>query len=352
MSYLQASLQTSGAGCPVREHERWSMKNFGIMLCLFSMIMCSGAAAADDALQPMTIRLNWAPNVQFAGILLAQERGWYEDAGIDLTIKGREIGALPIEEVLTGKAQIGVVGGERLIEAVSTGSALKAIAAIFQKTPLCLMSKKAHGIETPEDLIGKRVGINSPGSELMIKIVLAHQGLRFEDITPVQIGWSLQPLIDDKVDVCTAFMNDEPLTMRARGYEVTYIPAFQYGYDFYSGVYVVSEAMLREHPALIQRFLDVTLRGWKEAFQHPDETARLIVAQYHPDGSEQQQIESLKLFRMLATLGEGKKFLGMMEVQAWATGIERLYEFQQITQSIPADEVFTLEVLENIYFQK
>jgi len=329
------------------------MKNQWIMRCLLSLMVLSGPAMVVAApLQPMTIRLNWVPNVRFAGVLLAQERGWYEDAGIDLTIQGWETGVVPIDDVLTGRAQIGIVEGDSLIEAVAAGHALKAIAVLFQKTPFCLMSKKAQGIETPEDLVGKRVGIDSPESELMVKIVLSYQGLRFEDIIPVQSRWNLQPLIDDEIDVCAAFMNDEPLTMKAMGYEVTYIPAFQYGYDFYSGVYVVSEAMLREHPALIQRFLDVTLRGWNEAFQHPDETAQLIVAHYIPDGLAQQQTESLKLFRMLATLGEGKKFLGMMEAQTWATGIERLYKFQQITQSIPADEVFTLEVLENIYFQK
>ena len=328
------------------------MKNAWIIVCLFSMLLCPGPATAAEALQPMTIQLNWVPNVQFAGVLLAKEQGWYAEAGIDLTVKGWEFGVSLVDNVLSGTAQIGVVEGDLLIKTAVAGSTLKAIAAIFQKTPFCLMSKTAQGIETPEHLAGKRVGINSAESEFMLKIVLAHQGLRFEDITPIQIGWDVQPLVDDEIDVYPAFMNNDPILLKEQGYDVTYMPAFQYGYDFYSSVYVVTETMLAEQPQLIQAFLEVTLRGWEAAFHDPAATAQLVVEQYDPDGSAQQQTESLKLFHTLATLGEGKKFLGMMQAQTWTKGIETLYEFQQIEHKVPAEDVFTVEFLEKIYFNK
>jgi len=327
------------------------MKKVWITLCIVSMMLCSGPVVAET-LHPLIIQLNWVPNVQFAGVLLAKERGWYAEAGIDLTVKGWEFGVSSVDEALSGKAQIAVVEGDLLIKSIAAGSAPKAIAAAFQKTAFCLMSKTAQGIETPKDLIGKRVGINSPESELMLKIVLAHQGVRFEDITPVQVGWDLQPLIDGEIDVYPAYMNNEPIIMKERGYDVTYIPGFKYGYDFYSGVYVVTETMLAEQPQLVQAFLEVTLRGWEAAFNDPAATAQLIVEKYYPDGSAQQQAESLKLFQTLATLGEGKKFLGMMQAQTWTKGIETLYGFQQIERKVPAEDVFTLELLEKIYFNK
>lgn len=327
------------------------MKTICVMMCVLLASVCVGQRSAAE-LQPLTIQLNWIPNVQFAGILWAKEQGWYAEAGIELTVKGWEFGISSVDEIVADRAQIGVVEGDALIKANVSGNAIKAIGVQFQKTPFCLLSKKKLGIETPESLVGKRVGVNSPESVIMTKIVLASQGLRYEDIIPVQAGWELAPLINDEIDVFAAFMNHDPLIMKAEGYEVTYLPAFKYGYDFYSGVYAVTEVLMREQPEGIRTFLAVTLRGWQAAFQDPAAAARLVVEKYYPDGSVAQQTESLKMFRMLATLGEGKKFLGWMEEDFWAKGIDLLSDFQQIDKKVPAQEVFTMEFLNAIYFGK
>ena len=214
------------------------------------------------------------------------------------------------------------------------------------------MSKKSLNITKPEDLKGKRIGINNSDSALVTTIVLANRGLKYEDILPVQAYWDLQPLIDDQFDAYLAFMNNEPLTMKERGYEVTYLPAFQYGYDFYSSVYFVTDALLQEQPELLRTFLEVTLRGWVEAFKDPAAAAALIVEKYVPDASVAQQTESLKMFQTLVTLGEGKKFFGWMGADFWGKGIEILSKFQQIEKTIPAEDVFTMDVLNAVYFGK
>ena len=325
-----------------------NLKN--IVACILLSVVVVGQGAAAESLKPMTIQLYWIPNVQFAGVLIAKERGWYAAEGIDLTVKGWQEGISPMNEVTAGNAQFGVMDGSEIIKARVNGVAIKAIGVQFQKSPFCLMSKKALNIAQPEDLKGKRIGINNSDSALVTKIVLANRGLRYEDIIPVQAEWDLQPLIDDQFDVYLAFMNNEPLTMKERGYDVTYLPAFKYGYDFYSSVYFVTETLLHEQPELIQKFLAVTLRGWTEAFKDPETTAQLIVEKYYPDGSVTQQTESLKMFKMLATLGEGKKFVGWMEEDFWQKGIDILSNFQQIDQKIPAQDVFTMEFLNAVYF--
>ena len=321
------------------------MKNVWITLCVVSILLCSGPAAAAETLQPITIQLNWVTNVEFAGILLAKDRGWYAEVGIDLTIKGWEAGISSIDEMIAGKAQIGVDEGSAIIEARAQGHNIKAIAVQFQKSPFCLISKNATGIKTPEDLAGKRIGIKMGASTLMTDIVLLHGGLKHEDITPVKIGWELQPLLDDVIDVLPGYMNDEPLDLKAQGHDVTYIPAFKHGYDFYSCVYIVSETLIAEQPELIRSFLNVTLRGWKAAFQDPAATAALIVEKYYPDGSVDQQTQSLKIFHTLATIGVGDALIGFMEERFWEKGIDILHTYQQIEQKIPARDVFTMEFL-------
>ncbi len=315
------------------------------LMGLFAALILAANGYGKEPLEPVTVQLNWVTNVQFAGILVAKEKGWYEEAGIDLTVKGWEAGVFPMDDVIAGKAQVAVADSAELIRFRVRGNGVKAVGAAFRKSPSCLLGLKAKGIETPKDLAGKKVGINNPESDLMIKIMLKSQGLRYEDIIPVKVGWDFQPLLDGTIDVYTAFMNNEPLTMKKMGHEVTYLPGFKYGYDFYSGLYVVSDKMIQENPKLVGHFLSATLRGWKEAFKDPAAAAGLIVTKYYPAGEVEQQTESLKVFGYLATVGIGEQLIGFMEEEIWTKGIDLLYEYKEIDKKIPAGDVFTLEFL-------
>jgi len=330
------------------------MKNVCVrmMMCLVIVVVCSGLGSAKEPLQPVTVQLNWMPTVQFAGILIAKEHGWYKDAGIDLTVRPWKEGVLPVEEVISGKALVGVAEGDDLIKIRAEGKPVKAIAVQFQKSPMCLVSKKEQGVTKPEHLVGKRIGYSDPAALVMVKLMLASAGLGYEDVRPVEVRWDLQPLLKGEVEVRTAFLNEEPLILEEMGHEATYIPGFKYGYDFYSGAYFATDTMIRNQPEFIHKFMDVTLRGWEESFKNPEASAKFIVGNYYHDGSATQQTESLKVFKFLARLAEGRKRLGWMEKEYWAKGIDILHKFKQIDRKFPADDVFTLKFLEDIYFGK
>lgn len=327
------------------------MKRWGIIVCCVILFCALGSVPgyALEALQPLTIRLNWRTNVEFAGILLAQEYGWYQEAGIDLTVKGWEAGVSVIDEVVSGAAQIGVIDGSQIIKEKAAGQPIVAFAAQYQKFGLCLFSKKESGISSPADMKGKKVGIKNAEHELMVRVMLAHQGLQFEDITPVSVGWNLDPLLDGRVDVLGGLMNNEPLVLNAQGIEVNVMPAFQYGYDFYGAVMLTTETLLQEQPDLLRTFWDITRRGWQEAFQDYQKTAQVIVENYYPDGTVEHQAASLKVFHTLATLGINEKLIGFMEEEFWAKGIDVLLAYEQIDEKIPAQRIFTLDILKELY---
>lgn len=321
------------------------MKTRWIMLCLMLSVLGSGMAAAESALQPVTLRLHWLPNAEFGGILLAKARGWYAEAGLDLQIMNMDFEVSSVDDVVAGKADIGVAEGDVLIKARADGKPVKAFAASFQKSPFCLISKKGSGITTPSDLRGKRVAITVPEVVPILKIILKNQNLTLEDIDMVETGINLQAFIDDQVDVYPGFMSDEPFFAKALGVDVEIIPAFKYGYDFYSGVYFATEAVLEERSEALRTFLDVTLRGWQAAYRDPAAAAQVIVEQFYPQGTVQQQTESLKVFRMLATFGMSEPSIGFMEARFWARGIEALREHGQIEQQVVPSALFTLELL-------
>ncbi len=135
---------------------------------------------------------------------------------------------------------------------------------------------------------------------------------------------------------------------------MNYIPAFKHGYDFYSGVYFVTDTMIQKQPDMVQAFLNATMRGWREAFKTPQATAEMIVAEYHPEGSLEQQTESLKTFHTLATVGTavGDNMIGIMDKDYWQKGVAILHKFGHIDKMIPAKDLFTLKFVQNTFSSK
>jgi len=330
------------------------MKMKQVYTILISIMLLTAPLYAKEQLKPLTIQLNWVKNVEFAGLLLAKKRGWYEEAGIDLTVKSWQKEVSTINDVVSGKAQFGVADGSVVIKAIVGGAPVKAIVAIYQKTPYCLISKKKLNILAPAQLIGKKVGFNAEDSTLMIRTVLTDQGIDLKDITLVQRGWDVRLFVNDEIDVMSGFMNNEPLLLKELGIEVNYIPAFKYGYDFYGSVFFASDSFIQTQSQLIQAFLNVTMRGWREAFKTPQATAEMIVAEYYPKGSVLQQTKSLKIFHTLATIGTavGDNMIGIMDKNYWQKGVDILHKFGQIDKKIPAKDLFTLKFVQNTFSSK
>ncbi len=112
--------------------------------------------------------------------------------------------------------------------------------------------------------------------------------------------------------------------------------------------------MIQKQPELIQAFLNVTMRGWREAFKTPQTTAQMIITEYYPEGSVKQQTESLKIFHILATVGiaVGDNMIGIMDKDYWQKGVAVLHKFNQIDKKIPAENLFTLKFVKNTFTSK
>ena len=325
------------------------------MLLLFLLIggvaLTQVSAYAEKPLTPVKLQLHWVPNVEFAGILLAKERGWYEEAGIDLEIVKWSSKISTVKSILKGRAQISMTEGDVLIKYRAKGAPIKAIGVQFQRSPSCLISKKELGITHPKDLVGKRIGVTSH-RQLLVKTMLASQNLTFDDIVPVDKNASVQRLLNDEYDVLVGYMPSEPLLLKQLGCEVNVIPGYMYGYDFYAGVYIVHDDMIKEQPEILENFLRATYRGWKEAFNDPKSTAELIIEKYYPEGLLAQQIQELELYRFLATLGVGENFLGMMNELQWKNGVNSLLQFGMIEENVSVNDLFTMEFLKKMYSEK
>jgi polar amino acid transport system substrate-binding protein len=221
---------------------------------------------------------------------VAKEKGFYRDAGLDVTIQKFDPKKLAVDEVMGGRSTFGIGRSSLLIDRMN-GKKVVALAAIFQSSPMVLLSKKSLDITTPKDLIGKRIMMTQDFQDtISVRAMLNAQGVRMDKLHFIEHSYNPLDIANGKTDVMACYISNEPFVLKEKGVETNAINPEQYGFDFYSDILFTSEDELRHHPKQVRVFVDATLQGWEYAFTHIDETAHLIKARYN---GQNKSLESL-----------------------------------------------------------
>lgn len=268
------------------------------------------AHARSDEPVPITVQLDWKPGVQFAGLLVAQERGWYRDAGLAVTIRANDFKRPFVDVVAEDDQVIGTSEARTLVRARAHGAPIRAVATMFQASPVVLISLKARGLTTVADLAGKTVGIHRPEDADMLRTV-------FDEVsfTPSWVGFDFKELLAGEVDAAPGYVMDEPLRLAQGGTEVNVLPLAEHGWNDYAQVLFVGEALLAKNPAALERFLTATFRGWRTVLADPEGTAELIGRKYPGDLNTASLRESLR--RLAPLLTAESPHLGVMKAETW-----------------------------------
>jgi ABC-type nitrate/sulfonate/bicarbonate transport system substrate-binding protein len=236
----------------------------------------------------VTLQLKWRHQFQFAGFYAAIDQGYYQQEGLQVTIRERHPGINVLNEVVTGRADYGV-GGIGLLAEYAGGSPVRALAAIFQHDALVLVSKAQSGIISPYEMIGKRLMFdNSAGNDAVFLAMFADAGISSKDYQFIAQDQQLDSLINDRVDVMSIYRTDQLFTLAEQGVPVNIINPQSYGFDFYGDILFTGDRELRNHPGRADRFRRATLKGWRYALDNPDKVIDLIINQYSSQISRQQ----------------------------------------------------------------
>jgi len=250
----------------------------GIVLALAG---CSGATPAADgdseSLGDIALQLSWIKNEEFAGEFFALDKGYYTDAGIgEVTMAaGPSTGSA---ELLSGTADIA------LSDAISIGTVvagedapLKIIGATFQKNPFTILSlADAGNILTPEDMVGKKIGVQASNTSLFEALLAANDvDPASLEIVPVQYDPSV--LVNGDVDGFVAYLTNESISVAAEGYEVANLPFADNGLPFVAETVTVTDQTIAEDRELLKAFLVAEIKGWADAVADPDGAAELAL---------------------------------------------------------------------------
>lgn len=240
-------------------------------------------SAERAAPEKVRLQLKWRHQFQFAGYYAAVEQGYFQEAGLQVELLAGATGVNPSDALISGRAEFAVTSPAVLLEH-QQGQPLVVMAAIFQHSANVIMTRKDAGIDTPQDLKGKRVMLTL-GSDPEGVAMLANEGLRPQAVTLLPHTWSIDDLVAGAVDAQTAYLTNEPFLMRQRGVEPAFIRPIQYGIDFYGDCLATTMQQAREHPQRTEAFLRAVQRGWTYAMAHPEEIAQLILAKYSQEKS-------------------------------------------------------------------
>lgn len=298
---------------------------------------------------PLSLQLDWKPNAQFAGILLAHYQGKYRQAGIDLTILPWQSHTNPVDALRRADNMIVSTEDNLLIRARAAGEPVKAIGTMMQFSGIGWMALKTAGIHNVRDFKGKRIGIHGDG-ETALLIALSQAGLTRADVEIVDVGFNYDELLNSgEFDAVQCLVMVEPLELEQQGFELEVIPAYDGGYRVYAQVLATAERLLETEPDALARFLRVTFDGWREALQSPAAISHIIAEHYLPGvdpGLQQQMLVAMAP----CLLGDyGPEQMGHMTAARWAESIDFLLAHGLLSQPVAPEDIMTIELIEAAY---
>jgi ABC-type nitrate/sulfonate/bicarbonate transport system substrate-binding protein len=246
-----------------------------------SSVSTVGAAttAGPATLQSIKYRLDWIENFEFTGSYLADDRGYYRQEGLSVSLvpSGPTDSIEP--HVVSGQDLVGTSYSETVAPAILAGADIVIIGTIYQKAPYAMVSRAIDPIHVPSDMYGKVIGVN-PQSQTTFAAFCKINGITASKIKTVPVQVDPAPLAAGTVDGWLGYIMDEPSTLRSRGVKVDTMLFADFGFNLYEAVYIVRRSSLQNQRDLVKSFMHAEIRGWQDSVNDPAAGAALTVNKY------------------------------------------------------------------------
>ena len=311
------------------------------ILTLFIILLLHANANTQERL---TLQLDWLHQFQFAGYYMAKEKGYYSDNNLDVHIKEFNYSTNLLENVLQNDNTYSVGKSSLIIDRLQ-GKKIVLLNAIYQNSPMVLLSLKNSNIKTIKDFKSKKIMLTTDArSAASINSMIKAEGLKSNEVNFIPHTFKLEDLIAGKTDLIGSYLSNEPYVLKNMGIEFDIFNPKDYGFDFYGGLLFTSEKELKHNPIRVKKFTEASLRGWDYAFENIEETAKLIYNKYN---TQNKSLKSLiyegKVLKKLAKHNEG--LLGKIDKK-------KILEMKRLYLVLGFKKTHDLEIEEFIYNKK
>ena len=279
---------------------------------------------ASTAAQPLSLTLDFYPNADHAGIYMAQKLGYFEEAGLDLSIDAPSDPAAPLKLVAAGQSDLAISYEPELALAHEQGLELLAIAALVNRPLTWLIWLKQSWIKGVADLKGKTVATAGiPYQQAFLKTILSRAHLSPAAVKEVNVGFGLLPaLLGGSAEAMLGgYSNVEGVDLRQRGKDPVITPVDQLGVPTYDElVLVANRRKLEEEPEKFRLFIAALERGTEAAAKNPKAATKAVLEANHGLDPKLTEAEVKATLPLLSSRLETKPY-GYMDPARWKTFI-------------------------------
>jgi NitT/TauT family transport system substrate-binding protein len=259
------------------------MKKFLLGAAAAAALMASSVAAHAEA---VTIQLKWVTQAQFAGYFVAQAKGFYKDAGLDVTIKPGGPDINPQQVLAGGGADVVIDWMPSALATREKGQAVVNIAQPFKRSGMMLTCRAETGIKAPADFKGKKLGVWFFGNEYPFLSWMSQLGIPTtggaDGVEVIKQGFNVDPLIQKQADCISTMTYNEYWQVIDAGIAADQLVTFKYEDQgvatLEDGLYVMEDKL--KDPAFVEtmaKFVAASMKGWDYARANGDEAAQIVV---------------------------------------------------------------------------
>ncbi len=311
-------------------------------VAVLAVIMGMAFAASPQADE--TLRLEWVMQGQFAGPIVAHDKGYYDEAGVTIELLPAGPDIKPAVTVAQGSDTFGLGHPNQIIAARSNGVPLVMVMQFGQKSATTYVVRKEAGISSVSDMPGRSVGLWFGGDEHEFLAMLNAAGVSQEDVQIISQGFDIIAWLNGEYEVMQVTRFNELLQVYDNGFspeDLVLLNPEDYGVALVSGGLFTTEEVINEKPDVVQGVVEATMRGWKDALADPAAAAE-IVLKYNEELTLESQIGQIKAMADLICAGptlEGA--FGQSVLADWETSQTVIHEAGVIDSTIDLEEGFT-----------
>jgi NitT/TauT family transport system substrate-binding protein len=320
------------------------LKVTGLALALLAPALPAHAA------QTINLILNWTPAADHSPFYYAKAQGWYEKAGIDLSIevgKGSGVSSL---KVGSGGAPFGIADLATMLVARSKGADTVALMSIYANTGQTFYWLKSTGIDGPKDFAGRRIG-NPPGdaSRVMWPAFAKAVGVAPEAVTFVNVGPTAKTaaLKSRTVDIVSDFYNSHDVKLKEFGHDLGSLNWKDIGLNAYGNSLIVNGAFLEKNPKLAGDFVKITQKAYAACVADFDPCLKALLDQVTGLDKEEQQDQWGRIKYLMADEFTTTEALGWIDKGRMQQDYDLVQTYLGMEKPFAVESAFSTKLLDS-----
>ena len=304
---------------------------------LIFLVYCF-ALTSFSAPTKFRLALNWKPEPEFGGFYEAQLRGIYQKEGIDLEILPGGVGTPVIQMIEAGKVELGISNSDEVILGRSQGANAVSIYAVYQTSPMALLTHSERGFKELKDVFENPGTIAAERGLPYIRFCEKKYGLKKVKLVPFLGG--ITQFLSDKNLTQQGFVTAEPILARKQGAKPKTFLIADSGYNPYLTVVIVRIDFAEKNQEILKKFVKATQEGWRLYLKDPS-VSNKHMATLNPTMDLDTFKEGAKEQIPLIETAETKKHgLGFQSAERWKQLADQLLDLGVVKKTFPAETYF------------